>query len=228
MSRVIVFLFAALMLALPLSANRSQYAKMRQHAVNMPNNDTAGVAAYSDTTSLARADSLDIDSLAYANGYSRNVNFQLDDASVRSLAKALSSLLGVGAIGVIVAILMAVVGIVSVLAPFVLFGLLIYLIVNHHNEKQRLARAAIMSGQPIPQDMVKKALETPDEQWQRGLKNVFIGLGIVVLCYCLGAYRLAGIGWLVLIYGAGLAVISKTSNRNKHYEDADDKPQGGE
>ena len=72
---------------------------------------------------------------------------------------------------------------------------------------------AMMSGQTMPQDIVRKAVETDYEQWRRGLKNIFLGLGIAVLCYCLGAYRLAGIGWLVAIYGAGLAVIARTSKK---------------
>ena len=100
--------------------------------------------------------------------------------------------------------------------PFVIFGLLIFLIVKHHNDKQRLARAALMSGQPIPQNIVKEPVETDDEMWRRGLKNIFLGLGVAVLCYCLGANSLAGIGWLILICGAGQAAIAKTSKKKSN------------
>lgn len=224
MNRLIVFLFAALMLAMPLSAKRSHYAKVRNHPIDMMDKDTAGVIAYSDTTSLAQADALDADSIYDDDAYSQNSHFELGDNDLNALMKIFSGLFGVGVLGVIVAILIAIVSIVSIIAPFVFFGFLVYLIINHHNEKQRLARMALMSGQPIPQNIMKKKTETADEQWQRGLKNVFIGLGIAVLCYCLGAYQLAGIGWLVLIYGAGLAVISKTSNKKKE----DNDPKNGE
>lgn len=224
MNRLIVFLFAALMFAMPLSAKRSHYAKVRNHPIDMIDKDTAGVIAYSDTTSLAQADAVDADSIYDDDAYSQNSHFELGDNDLNALMKIFSGLFGVGVLGVIVAILIAIVSIVSIIAPFVFFGFLVYLIINHHNEKQRLARMALMSGQPIPQNIMKKKTETADEQWQRGLKNVFIGLGIAVLCYCLGAYQLAGIGWLVLIYGAGLAVISKTSNKKKE----DNDPKNGE
>lgn len=224
MNRLIVFLFAALMLAMPLSAKRSHYAKVRNHPIDMMDKDTAGVIAYSDTTSLAQADSLDADTIYNEDAYSQNMHYELGDNDLEALAIIFSRLFGVGALGIVVAILIAIVSVISIIAPLVFFGFLVYLIINHHNEKQRLARMALMSGRPIPQNIIKKTVETADEQWQRGLKNVFIGLGIAVLCYCLGAYQLAGIGWLVLIYGAGLAVISKTSNKKKE----DNNPENGE
>ncbi|RRC97659.1 DUF6249 domain-containing protein [Prevotella sp. OH937_COT-195] len=208
MSRVIVFLFTALILAMPLSAKQSLHAKKQSHPIDMMDNDTAGMAAYSDTTSFAQSDSL-----TNAGTYSHKMKFNINNND--SVIMLFRELVGIGILGVIIVIFVAVIVIILTISPFVFFGFLVYLIVNHQNEKRRFARMAIMSGNPVPQNIVKNFVETDDEQWRRGLKNVFLGLGIVVLCYCFGTDRLAGIGWLVMIYGAGLAVIAKTSRKNK-------------
>lgn len=214
MKKFIMILMAALVLAMPAVAKKHHRSKVKNHPITMIDQDTAGVVAYSDTTSLAN-DSLAFDSLANGNGYSRTVHFSLDEQDISRLMGPLKDLIGIGVLGVFVAIIAIVAMIFLSILPFVLFGLVVYLIVKHHNDKQRLARAALMSGRPIPQNLVKEAVETDDEMWRRGLKNVFLGLGIAVLCYCLGANSLAGIGWLLLICGVGQAVIAKTSSKKK-------------
>ena len=57
------------------------------------------------------------------------------------------------------------------------------------------------------------------DMWQRGVKNIFIGLGIAVLFYCFGFESLAGIGWLVAICGVGQAIIGKTTQRKNNRND---------
>ena len=215
MKKFIVFFMALLLLTAPVTAKKRHHSKMKNHPITMIDQDTAGVVAYSDTTSLA-TDSLAFDSLANGNTYSRTVHFTLDDQDISRLMGPLKDLIGIGVLGVFIAIIAIVAIIFLSIMPFVIFGLLIFLIVKHHNDKQRLARAALMSGQPIPQNIVKEPVETDDEMWRRGLKNIFLGLGVAVLCYCLGANSLAGIGWLILICGAGQAVIAKTTKKKSN------------
>lgn len=215
MKNFIMILIAALVLAMPAEAKKHHRSKMKNHPISMIDKDTAGVVAYSDTTSLAN-DSIAFDSLANGSSYSRTVHFSLDEQDISRLMGPLKDLIGIGVLGVFVAIIAIVAMIFLSILPFVFFGLVVYLIVKNHNDKQRLARAALMSGRPIPQNLVKEVVETDDEMWRRGLKNVFLGLGIAVLCYCLGANSLAGIGWLLLICGVGQAVIAKTSSRKKN------------
>ena len=211
MNRVILFLFATLMLAMPLQAKRSHYAKTHRSHASAVAKDTASQVAYSDTTSFAQPDSMAVDSSAGGNVTLNNGNLYFDDPS--DFITFISGLVGIGTVGVVIALLIAIACLIFALAPFVLFGFLVYLIVDHHNEKRRLARMAMMSGQTMPQDIVRKDVETDYELWRRGLKHIFFGLGIAVLCYCLGAYQLAGIGWLAAIYGVGLAVIARTSKK---------------
>ena len=155
MKKFIVFFMALLLLTAPVTAKKRHHSKMKNHPITMIDQDTAGVVAYSDTTSLA-TDSLAFDSLANGNTYSRTVHFTLDDQDISRLMGPLKDLIGIGVLGVFIAIIAIVAIIFLSIMPFVIFGLLIFLIVKHHNDKQRLARAALMSGQPIPQNIVKE------------------------------------------------------------------------
>ena len=154
---------ALLLLTAPVTAKKRHHSKMKNHPITMIDQDTAGVVAYSDTTSLA-TDSLAFDSLANGNTYSRTVHFTLDDQDISRLMGPLKDLIGIGVLGVFIAIIAIVAIIFLSIMPFVIFGLLIFLIVKHHNDKQRLARAALMSGQPIPQNIVKEPVETDDDE----------------------------------------------------------------
>ena len=76
------------------------------------------------------------------------------------------------------------------------------------------------SGQQIPQELVRTELQSDEYLWKKGIKNVFLGIGLAILFKCLGADALTGIGWLVALYGVGQAVISKTSSRKRdRYDD---------
>lgn len=224
MNKFIVILLAALVLALPAASKKRHYSKVKNHPITMIDKDTTGVVAYSDTTSLAN-DSLALDSLAKRSSYSRTVHYTFNDQDLSVLMEPLKALIGIGVVGVFIAIIAIVAIIFFSILPFVFFGLVVYLIVKHHNDKQKLARAALMSGRPIPQNLVKESVETDDEMWRRGLKNVFLGLGIAVLCYCLGAKALAGIGWLILICGVGQAIIAKTSSKKSNKPVAEEESQ---
>ena len=76
-----------------------------------------------------------------------------------------------------------------------------------------VAEKAMENGQPIPDQFMEPE---KTDTWQRGVKNIFIGVGIAVLFYCFGFESLAGIGWLVAICGVGQAVIGKASQRRNN------------
>ena len=95
-----------------------------------------------------------------------------------------------GGLGAILAVILV---LLIVLAPFIFVGFIIYLISEHQSDEYL---------------------------WKKGIKNVFLGIGLAILFKCLGADPLTGIGWLVALYGVGQAVISKTSSRKRdRYDD---------
>ena len=167
--------------------------------------DTMGIEAYSDTTS---ADTAGVTS------YPANYDDDWDDEDVfvdHFSFKDLRDLLGIGVGGGLIAGLAIFLVMLFLLAPFLIIILIIYLIFRNRRQRYQLAEKAMESGQQIPEELVRTEQQSDEYFWKKGIKNIFLGIGIAVLCYSLGADSLSGIGWLVSFYGIGQAVIAKTS-----------------
>lgn len=180
--------------------------------------NTTAIVAFSDTTDTEAADSLDEDSLSDADTYGWSTSDDLD-----SIGKMLNNTL----------LPIAIVFIMFCLAPVLIIGLIIYFIIKTRKQKIQLAELAIKNGQPIPQDIVKsnkdivKSNKVPNDQelWAKGIKKIFIGLGIFVLAVFIHSGALKGIGFLVLFYGAGQAVIAWTT-KNKILDSSQETTEG--
>ena len=70
---------------------------------------------------------------------------------------------------------------------------------------------AIKSGQPIPDFAAKNQVSRNDYLWSKGIKNIFLGIGLTVMFFILGINALCSIGLLIAIYGVGQAIIAKTT-----------------
>ena len=75
------------------------------------------------------------------------------------------------------------------------------------------------TGQPLPDDMKRGAIESNEVLWRKGVKNFFIGLGLIAVFVSFDIESLIGVGVLVALYGAGQGVIAKTSAGKKDKED---------
>ena len=167
--------------------------------------DTMGIEAYSDTTSTDTAG---------VTSYPTNYDDDWDDEDVfvdHFSFKDLRDLLGIGVGGGLIAGLAIFLVMLFLLAPFLIIILIIYLIFRNRRQRYQLAEKAMESGQQIPEELVRTEQQSDEYLWKKGIKNIFLGIGIAVLCYSLGADPLSGIGWLVSFYGIGQAVIAKTS-----------------
>ena len=89
------------------------------------------------------------------------------------------------------------------LMPLIIVVLLIRYLVKRHNDQMRLAEKAMESGQPISDEQMPLSKKSPDYMWRRGIRNVSIGIGLMVFFWFLGVESLAGIGGLVACLGAG-------------------------
>ena len=93
----------------------------------------------------------------------------------------------------------------------------------------RLAEKAMESGQAVPSGakIAKHRTYSNEDQWQRGIKTVSIGLGLMALFWFIGAEQLVGVGVLILCMGAGQMLIGRTSRRNESpiYEEFEDEKQ---
>ena len=212
---IIILLAGALLAPVTIQAQKHRHHPQVVNPTSLPN-DTAGIVAYSDTTS--------IDTAGTSLPASVDDDFDDEDVYVDNFPlNDLKDMFGVGVGGTIVAILVILVMLLIAIAPFLVVVFIVYLVFKNRRQRYELAEKAMSSGQQIPQELVRTERQNDDYLWKKGIKNIFVGIGLAILFKCLGADPLTGIGWLVALYGVGQAVISKTSS-SKHDKQDDLMP----
>ena len=104
--------------------------------------------------------------------------------------------------------------IIFVLAPLSIIIALFYFINKNRKDKMRLAQMAVQQGQPIPNQLLEEKPEDADEEYQKGMRQCFVGVGLMVfLGYAAGTVGF-GVGALVFCIGLGKVFASRTSKRN--------------
>lgn len=114
--------------------------------------------------------------------------------------------------------------IIFVLAPVLIIIALFYFINKNRKEKMRLAQMAMQQGQPIPDGLLKdKESDFDNNDYQRGMRQCFVGVGLMIfLGFAAGTVGF-GIGALVFCIGLGKVFAGKTAQRN--YERDNDLKQ---
>ena len=110
--------------------------------------------------------------------------------------------------------------IIFVLAPVLIIIALFYFINKNRKEKMRLAQMAMQQGQPIPNQLLNEQSADADEEYQKGMRQCFVGVGLMVfLGYAAGQVGF-GIGALVFCIGLGKVFAAKTAQKrnNKNNE----------
>ena len=212
---IIILLAGALLAPVTIQAQKHRHHPQVVNPTSLPD-DTAGIVAYSDTTS--------IDTAGTSLPASVDDNLDDEDSDVDDFSLFdLKDMFGIGVGGTILAIFIVLMTVLVALAPFLILAFIVYLIFKNRRQRYELAEKAMDSGQQIPQELVRTERQNDDYLWKKGIKNIFVGIGLAILFKCLGADPLTGIGWLVALYGVGQAVISKTSS-SKHDKDDDLMP----
>lgn len=209
MKNLMLILTTAFALCLPLSVQAQTVPALQNTAVT----DTCGIVAYSDTTvtDTAAANSADGED-KHGTGV-----WTINDVSDPFNLIAYLTNLDFG--GVIVAIFFVLLCIITVLSPVILIAVILYLVFKRRNDRYRVIEKAMETGQPLPDDMKRGAIESNEVLWRKGVKNFFIGLGLIAVFVSFGIESLIGVGVLVALYGAGQGVIAKTSAGKKDKED---------
>lgn len=101
--------------------------------------------------------------------------------------------------------------IVFILAPVLIIVTVFYFINKNRKEKMRLAQMAMQQGQPIPDELLKdKQDEWDKNDYQSGMRQCFVGVGLMIfLGYAAGQVGF-GIGALVFCIGLGKVFASRT------------------
>lgn len=180
-----------------------------------------GVEAYSDTTGGAKdeADSL----LAAATGQAGKQHVVTDDLDddfgSNFLSRMFSDRQTVNAL--FAAFLLCILFVM----PFVVIIMLIRYFIKRHNDNVLLAEKAIEKGYPLSSlpTAGKWNVYYNQKQWEKGVRQIFVGAGLMVLALCLSNAALFGVGALVIFMGIGQLVIRR--GVQKQLETERDVPQ---
>ncbi len=154
--------------------------------------------AYSDTTSIDTSSSTyanedDEDSRVHSKYSLRNYDDPFD---------FIGSVFGRGML-VTMIILCIVFALLFVFAPLIIIFFIVRYMMRRHNDRIKLAEMAMEKGVNVPENERPIYKQSDEYLVKRGLRNSFLGLGLVVMFACWGADFFVGISALVVFYGLG-------------------------
>ena len=116
--------------------------------------------------------------------------------------------------------ILAIIFIIFVLSPVLIIVALFYFIHRNRREKMRLAQMAMQQGQPIPEGLLKDQLDDwGQNDYQKGLRQCFVGIGLMVFLGYAAGHVGFGIGALVFCIGLGKVFAGKTSMKKPDNRD---------
>lgn len=193
-------LLSAVFTFLPMAAQTDSLAVDTSHVDE--------VEAFSDTTSLDSSTAI-IPSMPIDNDFD---GFDDDEFFDNKGFSALWENNGEGIMGMF--FVLAVLFILFVLSPIVVIGLILWFIYKSRQNRMRLAEMAMKNGQPIPDELVSTKPASDGDLREKGVRQVFLGIGLTFLLGWVAGKVGAGIGILVLCIGLGNLLISRSA-RNR-------------
>ena len=191
---------------LPVMAQRQQ-PKNGQELVDSTQKSDA-LEAYSDTTDVAD-DTTVVSRHHRIGGYTNSID------NVNNIFERVFGI-GVGGMAAGMVFVLLVLFILFVLAPVIILIVLFYFINKNRKQKMKLAEMAMKQGQPIPDQLLVEQKETDSELWQKGLRQTFLGVGLLAFFGYVGSTLGIGVGILVTVIGLGKLAIVKTSKNVEH------------
>lgn len=144
-----------------------------------------------------------------------STTYEVDDEDLGSIIHhVFSDMKGSDLAGIL--LVLGVLLIIFVLAPVLIIVALFYFINKNRKEKMRLAQMAMQQGQPIPDQLLNDSPANINDEYQKGMRQCFIGVGLMVfLGYAAGNVGF-GIGALVFCIGLGKVFASRTARKNNN------------
>ena len=132
-----------------------------------------------------------------------------DDNTIIDLKQIFKGVNGNGLAGMLFALM--VIMIIFVFSPLIIFGLLLYFIFRNRRQKMKLAQMAVQNGQPIPDQLLNDVSPNDSETYKSGMRQLFLGLGLMIFLGITVGKIGFGIGALVLFIGLGKVIIARKS-----------------
>ena len=202
-----------LLLMLVLGTGTEATAQSHRHTPRQQEElvDTAkkdAVEVFSDTTSIDSAAAMSDDWMQDED----------DSQQVKiGLERILNSVDGDDLAGML--FVLGILFIIFVLAPVLIIIALFYFINKNRKQKMKLAQMAMQQGQPIPEQLLEENAGTLDDEYQKGMRQCFVGVGLMIfLGYAAGNVGF-GLGALVFCIGLGKVFAAKTAQKKNDNND---------
>ena len=183
--------------------------------------------AYSDTTSTAFGNAADTDVAADDDNDTAGYTYTMSSNPLNmdhfdNPFAFFVALFGAGFGGIVLALFILLIILLVFLSPLIVVYIIYRFLKRLYSDKVRLAEKAIASGSPMAKSASTTVMGSADQElWSRGVKNVALGLGLIILFAFWGAQALCGIGALIMCLGIGKMVIARTSIKVEATEPSD-------
>ena len=202
-----------------LSMNMQTMAQKHRHTPQQELVDSTSkdaIEAFSDTTSTdtATSNKRKVTVTTRTSPWSsRTTTYEVDDDDFGGIVHSVFSNMDRKDLGGMLFVL-AVLFILFVLAPVLIIIALFYFINKNRKDKMRLAQMAMQQGQPIPNRLLDDKPIDNNDEYQKGMRQCFVGVGLMIfLGYAAGNVGF-GIGALVFCIGLGKVFASRTARKD--------------
>lgn len=199
MKRVLIVLTLMLTLGMgaQAAAQKHRHTPRGTELVDTTKHNSA-VDAFSDTTDTAGVNYFD------------DEDYDEDEQIKRGISTLFDHLDNEGMWGAVIVPIVAII-IIFLLAPLLIIIAIFYFVNKNRKDKMKLAQMAMEKGQPIPDKFLNEQPTEVDDEYQKGLRQCFVGIGLAIFLG-FAAHEIGfGIGALVFFIGLGRVIAAKTA-----------------
>ncbi|MBQ4387187.1 MAG: hypothetical protein II822_06265 [Prevotella sp.] len=223
MKKVLITMTLLLTLSMGVEAASQKHRHTPQQAELVDSTSKDAVEAFSDTTSTGDTDATHKKKVTVTTRTSpwssSSTTYEMDEDEDfgDAVRHVFSSMDADGVAGML--FVLAVLFIIFVLAPVLIIIALFYFINKNRKQKMKLAQMAMQNGQPIPEQLLEDKPGDVDDEYQKGMRQCFVGVGLMIfLGYAAGNVGF-GVGALVFCIGLGKVFAAKTAQKKNDNND---------
>ncbi len=212
MKQLLITLTMLLVLGLTTEADaqKHRHTPQPQQTELVDSTSKNGVEAFSDTTSTASTPTAADDNFPFDDEddyvVTTNLDRFFDHFGVMQTGLA-------GMFFVLIVLL-----IIFVLSPLLIIIAVFYFVNKNRKDKMRLAQMAMQQGQPIPDQLLKEQSPVGDEEYKSGLRQCFVGVGLMIFLWFAAGEVGFGIGALVFCIGLGKLIVAKSTASKNNFD----------
>ena len=212
MKQLLITLTMLLVLGLTTEAvaQKHRHTPQPQQTELVDSTSKNGVEAFSDTTSTASTPTAADDNFPFDDEddyvVTTNLDRFFDHFGVMQTGLA-------GMFFVLIVLL-----IIFVLSPLLIIIAVFYFINKNRKDKMRLAQMAMQQGQPIPDQLLKEQSPVGDEEYKSGIRQCFVGVGLMIFLWFAAGEVGFGIGALVFCIGLGKLIVAKSTTSKNNFD----------